>query len=235
MWNYKGKGKGKTKGKGKFHPITGHEGREGEKIYTSTLSLTLALDKMSGQRHAPATLPPGKTRYPLYKRLGGPHSRSGRVLCEIIQNQINTEFILYNLVFETMFQFSPHVSALFPAIIRYYVWNILRKKKNTIVNQNVKIKIRSYFLRSIIQIKKMGFHRFLLEISRNCVHYFVKKYVYLWMWSVLLPTIACCNVYVDLNPQFLYATLFCYIEGNSFEWNLVVPFRYPKKIWKLTL
>jgi len=24
------------------------------------------------QRHAPAALPPGKTRYPLYRRLGGP-------------------------------------------------------------------------------------------------------------------------------------------------------------------
>ena len=32
-----------------------------------------------GQRHAPTALPPGKTRYPLYRRLGGPHSRSRRV------------------------------------------------------------------------------------------------------------------------------------------------------------
>jgi len=31
------------------------------------------------QRHAPSALPPGKTRYPLYRRLGGPQSRSGRV------------------------------------------------------------------------------------------------------------------------------------------------------------
>jgi hypothetical protein len=29
------------------------------------------------QRHAPAALPPGKTRYPLYK--GGPQGRSGEV------------------------------------------------------------------------------------------------------------------------------------------------------------
>jgi hypothetical protein len=34
---------------------------------------------MGGQRHAPAALPPGKTQYPLYRRLGGPQSRSGRV------------------------------------------------------------------------------------------------------------------------------------------------------------
>jgi hypothetical protein len=31
------------------------------------------------QRHAPAALLPGKTRYPLYRRLGGPDDRSGRV------------------------------------------------------------------------------------------------------------------------------------------------------------
>jgi hypothetical protein len=29
--------------------------------------------------NAPAALPPGKTRYPLYRRLGGPQGRSGRV------------------------------------------------------------------------------------------------------------------------------------------------------------
>ena len=31
------------------------------------------------QRHAPATLPPRKTRYLLYRRLGGPQGRSERV------------------------------------------------------------------------------------------------------------------------------------------------------------
>ena len=34
---------------------------------------------MGVQRHAPAALPPGKTRYPLYGGLGGPQGRSGRV------------------------------------------------------------------------------------------------------------------------------------------------------------
>jgi hypothetical protein len=34
---------------------------------------------VGGQRHAPAVLPPGKSRYPLYRRLGGPQGRSGRV------------------------------------------------------------------------------------------------------------------------------------------------------------
>jgi hypothetical protein len=34
---------------------------------------------VGGRRHGPAALPPGKTRYPLYRRLGGPQGRPGRV------------------------------------------------------------------------------------------------------------------------------------------------------------
>jgi hypothetical protein len=34
---------------------------------------------VGGQHHAPAALPPGNTRYPLYRRLGEPQGRSGRV------------------------------------------------------------------------------------------------------------------------------------------------------------
>ena len=48
-------------------------------MYSSILPSTSALDRVEGQRHAPAALPPGKTRYPLYGRLGGPQGRSGRV------------------------------------------------------------------------------------------------------------------------------------------------------------
>ena len=33
---------------------------------------------MGGQRHAPAVLPAGKTRYPLFRGLGGPQRWSGR-------------------------------------------------------------------------------------------------------------------------------------------------------------
>ena len=31
--------------------------------------------EVGGQRHAPAALPPVKTQYPLYRRLGAPQSR----------------------------------------------------------------------------------------------------------------------------------------------------------------
>ena len=34
---------------------------------------------MGGQRHTPAALPSGKTRYPFHRRLGRPQGRSGRV------------------------------------------------------------------------------------------------------------------------------------------------------------
>jgi len=65
--------------KGKGHPRTWHKGPEGEYRYSSTLSLTSALDGVGGKRHAPAALSPGNTRYPLYRRLGGPQGRSGQV------------------------------------------------------------------------------------------------------------------------------------------------------------
>ena len=52
---------------------------EGEKRYSSTLSLSSELGGVGGQRHAPAALLTGKSKCPLYRRLGGPHGRSGRV------------------------------------------------------------------------------------------------------------------------------------------------------------
>jgi hypothetical protein len=65
--------------KGKFHPITGHEGPERGVELQFTLSLTSSLDGVGGQRQPPAALPPRKTRYLLYRRLGGTQGRSGRV------------------------------------------------------------------------------------------------------------------------------------------------------------
>jgi hypothetical protein len=47
----------------KVQGITCHERTEREYSYSSTLSLTLALDGVGGQHHVPALLPPGKIRY----------------------------------------------------------------------------------------------------------------------------------------------------------------------------
>jgi len=67
-----------SKGKGKVHPRTGYESSKGEYSYSSTLSLTSAVEGVDGQRHTPAASPLGKTRYTLYRRLGGPQGRSGQ-------------------------------------------------------------------------------------------------------------------------------------------------------------
>ena len=49
-------------------------------MYSSTLSLTSALDGVGWLTPRPRHFPPGKnTRYPLYRRVGGPQGRSGRV------------------------------------------------------------------------------------------------------------------------------------------------------------
>jgi hypothetical protein len=66
------------KGKGKVYTRTGHEGPKGEQRY-STLSLTLAIEGVVSQRHAPGALPPEMSRYPVYRRLGGPQGRSEQV------------------------------------------------------------------------------------------------------------------------------------------------------------
>ena len=46
--------------------------QRGVQVYSSTISLTSALDGVGSQR-------PGKTRYPLHRRLGGPRGLSGRL------------------------------------------------------------------------------------------------------------------------------------------------------------
>ena len=59
-----------SKVKGKGHPRTGHGDPEREYRYSSTLSLTLALDGVGVQRHAPAALPPGKDPIPIVQEAG---------------------------------------------------------------------------------------------------------------------------------------------------------------------
>ena len=44
-----------------------------------SLEQAVKAQRVGGQHHAPATLPPAKTQYPLYRRLGRPQGWSGRV------------------------------------------------------------------------------------------------------------------------------------------------------------
>jgi hypothetical protein len=54
--------------------------------------------EVSGQLHAPAALPPEKSpRYPFYRRLGGPQSRSGRYGEGKILTIIISVFKLYDV------------------------------------------------------------------------------------------------------------------------------------------
>ena len=70
----------KIKDKAKGLPRTGHEGPEGKQMYSSTLPSTSALYGWWVVNATPRPFyPPRKTRYPLYRRLGGPQGRSGRV------------------------------------------------------------------------------------------------------------------------------------------------------------
>ena len=64
----------------KFLPRTGHEGPEEAQMYSSTLPSTSAVDVGGRSTPRPGRFTPWKyTRYPLYRRLGGPQGRSGRV------------------------------------------------------------------------------------------------------------------------------------------------------------
>ena len=67
--------------KDKFHSITGNEVLAGGWSCSYTLSLTSTLDRVGGQRHAPAALPPEKRpgTHHTHRRVGGPQGQSGRV------------------------------------------------------------------------------------------------------------------------------------------------------------
>jgi hypothetical protein len=60
----------------KVHTRTGHAEPYGEYSYTSTPSLTSALDVGGWSTPRPGCFTPGKE--PLYRRLGGPQGRSGQ-------------------------------------------------------------------------------------------------------------------------------------------------------------
>jgi hypothetical protein len=60
-------------------PIKDHEGSDGKLKYSSTLSLTSALNGVGGQCHAPVALPQENIHHASYRRLGRPGDRSGQV------------------------------------------------------------------------------------------------------------------------------------------------------------
>jgi len=68
-----------TKGKGKVYPSTGRTAHRGSRgIAVLFLDHGTRRGVESASRHG-RSLPPGKTRYSLYRRLGGPQGRSGQM------------------------------------------------------------------------------------------------------------------------------------------------------------
>jgi hypothetical protein len=66
-----------VKVKGKVHTRTGHKGPEGEWRYSSTVSLTSALDGSGWSMPRPSCFTTRKeTQYPFYRKLGGPQGQS---------------------------------------------------------------------------------------------------------------------------------------------------------------
>ena len=65
---------------GKVHPCTGLEGSDWELMYSSILSLPSALNGVGWSAPRLGRCTAGReTQYPLYRALGGPQGRSGRV------------------------------------------------------------------------------------------------------------------------------------------------------------
>ena len=68
-----------SKCKGKGRPRTGGKAQRGSRGVVLLFLYPRHWMCVGGQHHAPTVLPPGKTRYSLYRRLGWPQGRSGRV------------------------------------------------------------------------------------------------------------------------------------------------------------
>jgi hypothetical protein len=111
----------------------------GEWMYRSTFSLTSAL-VLSGQLHAPVALPSGKSpRYPFYRRLGEPQSRSGW-------------YGEVKIVYPTGTR-TPDPSVFQPVTSRYTDWAIPAPQLwGTASNSNIEIlqRFQSKTLRSIL-------------------------------------------------------------------------------------
>ena len=75
-----------------FTLFIGQEDPQGGQRYSSTLSRTSALDGVGVSPTPWPHLPAGKTRYPFYRRLGGPQGRSGRA-GNLVPNGIRSQTV----------------------------------------------------------------------------------------------------------------------------------------------
>jgi hypothetical protein len=87
---------------------------------------------VSGQLHAPAALPPGKSpQYPLYRTLGGPQSQSGRCEEEKILEPTGTRTLDPSVVQPVASRYTNY-AILAPVSTYIYIKIILNRSSSTI-------------------------------------------------------------------------------------------------------
>ena len=95
---------GEVKGKGKDWPRRGYEGPEGEQRYSSTLSLTSALDGGGWLTLRPGSFTPGNDiQFPLYGRVCGPQGRSRRMRKILLPLGLFFCILLYPVLHQYLF------------------------------------------------------------------------------------------------------------------------------------
>jgi hypothetical protein len=86
--------------KGKVLPRTGHEGPEGEYRYSSTLSLTSALDRGGWSTPRPGRFTPGNDPVPIVQEAGWAPGPVWTVLCTMYLMILKSlKIILYKIIF----------------------------------------------------------------------------------------------------------------------------------------
>ena len=105
---------------------------------------------VGGQRHAPAALPPGKTTYPSYRRLGGPQGRSGEVRKISLPPGFNPRTVqsLYRLSYA-----GPQYTYI------GYVYVVCKEQNITKITVNMN-KCASFTLRSIHDYDELVNHKY---------------------------------------------------------------------------
>jgi hypothetical protein len=119
------------------------------------LPFYLLLDGLGDQRHAPAALPPGKTRYPLYRRLGGVQSRPRKILCQTMSQTEMASFQLFSvpLIYSVIIKGTPDTPTFFHCVKtedqllgwRLKLWNLLEKAVIVVFCSKRQSEIATYY------------------------------------------------------------------------------------------
>jgi hypothetical protein len=145
---------------------------------------------VGGQHHGPAALPPGKTRYPLYRKLGGPQDRS------VCVRKISPPP-----------GFDPRTVQ--PVASRYTEFSLIFKKTPCPILRN--FAIYEFF-------SDINFNTVLSSIDRSPIHRFIKTFPNPYLYIFVFPSL--CSIvsvpyYLWLNipalVKFLVTFLLVYL------------------------